>query len=362
VAGFPPNPIDPDALRVEDIAFIKLAEPVTGITPSTIIAAGPPAIGTPGRIVGFGRDPITAVSASGVDDNAGIKRSGAMSVAACEDTLAGEDVICWHPPDPPTPLGPAGEDVSTCEGDSGGPLFVDEAGDRVVAGITKGAVYISDGQSDLCEPPVDPYDTNLARHRVWIQGTNGQGGMVAVTGAMSLAEKNCSALPQLAEDAPSGDILGDCDASPWNGAGPPRTCGFTGFLDVLGTASALHSFPVPEGTTRLRVAFNGIAMAAGALDTDYYLRASLPATPSQYDCAATGAGTLGYCEFEGPVADTWYALVDQTLYQGEYQVTVTLFGPEPPAVPTLAPVWRLILIGTTLSIVPLALRPRRRRE
>jgi hypothetical protein len=62
VAAFPPNYPDFDVLRVEDIAFIKLATPVTGITPSTVVQFGPPPLGTAGRIVGFGRDPITAVS------------------------------------------------------------------------------------------------------------------------------------------------------------------------------------------------------------------------------------------------------------------------------------------------------------
>lgn len=347
VAAFPPNPPDFDVLLVEDIAFIKLAEPVSGITPSSVVRDNAPALGTPGTIVGFGRDPITAVSPAGADDNAGIKRSGTIELAACEGTLAGEDVLCWHPPDP---QGSTGEDVSTCEGDSGGPLFVMEGTDRVVAGITKGAVFIQEGQSDLCEVPVDPYDTNLDRHRDWIQGPNGDGGMIATTGAVPVYTRNCSDLAQLAEDVRSGDVLGNCDGSHWTVPWIPRTCGFTGFLDVAGTASATHDFPIPEGTTRLRVAFNGIASSSSAVDTNYYLRAGTPPTTSEFDCAATGAGTVGFCEFESPTVDTWHILVDQTLYQGEYQVTVTIFGPEGPPVPSLGSAARVLLIGAMLGL------------
>ncbi len=361
VGALPPNPPDFDVLRIEDIAFIKLAQPVTGITPSTIVALGPPALGTPGKIVGFGRDPITAISPATADDNAGIKRSGTMTIAACEGTLVGEDVLCWHPPDPPLPLGPPGVDVSTCEGDSGGPLFVFENSTRVVAGLTKGSVFINQGQSDLCEPPVDPFDTNVDRHRNWIQGSTGDGGMIAVTGALPAYQKDCASLEELPELVPSGDAFGDCDASPWSASPEPRTCGFTGFLSLAGTSSAAHNFTVPAGTTRLRVAFNGIASPLGTVDTNYYLRATYPASTSQFDCAAEGLGTMGFCEFTDPIADTWHTLVDQTLYQGEYQVTVTLFGPPPiPAVPSLDSRTRMLLIGTMLCLTLLVLGGRSR--
>ena len=68
VAAFPPNTPDFDVLLVEDIAFIKLAELVSGITPSSVVRDGAPALGTPGTIVGFGRDPITAASPSFKDE------------------------------------------------------------------------------------------------------------------------------------------------------------------------------------------------------------------------------------------------------------------------------------------------------
>ena len=346
VAGLPPT-IDWDALRVEDIAFIKLAEPVTGITPSTLIGIDGLPIGTPGSIVGFGRDPITAATAAIADYNVGIKRSGSMELAACEGSLVGADLLCWHPP---APQGPTGTDVSTCDGDSGGPLFIEGAGVRVVAGVTKGRVIINEGQSDLCVPPADPYDTKIVRHRAWLDGGTGSGGMVATTGAVPLATKQCSALPQLDEDVASGDAFGDCHVEDWGVGERVRTCGFSGFLDA-GTPTAAHSFDVPPGTQLLRVAFNGIAESNGTIDTNYYLRASTPPTKLVYDCAADGTGTLGYCEFENPAPGMWHVLAEETLYQGEYQITVSTFaktGMNPAAVPAMGSRARAALLGLLL--------------
>lgn len=345
---------DWDVLRVEDIAFIKLAEPVTGVTPSTLVGAGTPTPGTAGRVVGFGRDPVTELNS--FHQNAGIKRSGSMELAACADTLAGQDLLCWDPSwDWPTPPPETGTDVSNCDVDSGGPLFVDESGTRVVAGITKGAVFDGQGQPDLCMPPVQPYDTNVYRHHDWLVGA---GGMFETTGAVAPWVKSCSALPQLAEDE-LAPWPGTCDSTAWNGSDGARTCGFTGELDAAGTSQASHSFDVPSGTTLLRVALNGISHDTGDVDTDFYVRAGAPATTSQFDCKDDGSSTLGFCEFQSPSPGTWYVLVDQPLDQGEYQVTVTYFGPPPPpaTVPALAPAAGGVLL---LALAVAGRRARRR--
>lgn len=348
VAGLPPT-IDFDALRVEDIAFIKLAEHVTGITPATLNVFDETPDGTPGRIVGFGRDPITSASAAIADYNAGIKRSGSMELAACEGSLAGEDILCWHPP---APQGPTGTDVTTCDGDSGGPLFIDDDGVRVVAGVTKGHVIDNQGQPDLCIPPVDPYDTKIYRHRGWLGGVGGTGGMVAATLATPLHIKQCSELPQLSEEVASGDMFGNCQVGNWGESEVVRTCGFSGFLDA-GAPTAAHSFSVPPDTQLLRVAFNGIAESNGSIDTNYYLRAGAPPTNAVYDCAAEGTGTVGTCEFDDPTAGTWYVLAEETLYQGEYQITVSTFaasagGMGPVTVPAMSTRMRTVLFGLLL--------------
>lgn len=353
LATYPPDLFD--ILRVEDIAFIKLMEPVAGITPATLPSGAPPLPGTAGRIVGFGRDPITQTSAGSVDQNPGIKRSGSMEIDACTGSLAGEDVLCWEPP---VPQGPTGEDASTCDGDSGGPLFIDEAGTRVVAGLTKGHIIVQAGQSDLCEPPVLPFDTSVYRHRDWIGGSDGAGGMVSLTGAMPLSIKNCTATPQLADDSPVAS-LGSCDGSAWAPGETTRVCGFEGFLDG-GLPTLAYQFDVPAGTVAMHVGFNGVASPGATVDTNYYLRAGAPATQIDFDCASNGTGTVGYCAFDSPSAVTWHVLVDQTLYQGEHQVTVSLWGPQAAGeVPAVRLTGRLLLVGL-LAGVPTALWRRER--
>lgn len=299
-----------DVLRVEDVAFVKLAQPVSGIAPSTLGTATPPP-GTPGRIVGFGRDPVTEVSS--FDPNAGIKRSGSMELTPCAGTLAGFDVLCWEPE---SPLGPAGEGVSTCNVDSGGPLFVDEGLGRVVAGLTKGAVYDPQGQPDYCLPPVQPYDTRVARHHAWLES------MAAATGAVDLEQKQCGALAELPEEVESLP----CDGLPWSPGDASRTCGFHGALEDGLAPQAQHMFRVPPETAVLRVALNGIASQTGEVDTDLYLRAGAAPTPVVHDCSATASGNLGFCEIPDPEPGSWYVLVDQVAGTGEYQVSVSMFA------------------------------------
>jgi hypothetical protein len=349
---------DFDTLRVEDIAFIKLKDPVAGVTPSTLVSLGAPGSGTPGKVVGFGRDPVTEFNS--FDQNAGIKRSGAMELAACQDGLAGEDVLCWDPAwDYPTPPPPAGTDVSNCDVDSGGPLFVDENGTRVVAGVTKGAVFDGQGQPDLCLPPVQPFDTNVYRHRDWLVGV---GGMFETTGAVAPSVKVCGGLPQLEEDE-VGLFGGSCDESAWGGPDAARTCGFAGELDAAGTSQASHSFDIPSGTTLLRVALNGIAHSTGDVNTDFYVRAGAPATTGQFDCKDDGSSTLGFCEFADPDPGTWHVLVDQPLDEGDYQVTVSFFGPPPPPPPPVtAPALGPVPVGALLLALVAAARRGRRRS
>ncbi|MFP8878807.1 MAG: trypsin-like serine protease [Myxococcota bacterium] len=343
LATFPPDVFD--ILRIEDIAFIKFVRPVSGITPAKLVNTLP-ALATPGTKVGFGRDPLTQQSAGSGDWNVGIKRSGTMELAACIGDLDGEDVLCWQPP---VSQGAPGEDVSTCEGDSGGPMFVDESGTRVVAGLTKGKFIDSQGQSDLCVPPVHPYDTNVHRHRDWIDGSSGVGGMVLDTGAIALDIQQCGTLPQLDDASPSGDAMGDCIADPWGETEEVRTCGFSGFL--FEATSAAHSFAVPDGTSELRVAFNGVAGGLPVVDTNYYLRAGSPASASDFDCKADGGGNLGYCVYNNlPTSGTWHVAVDQDLYQGEYQVTVTLFHPIL-QVPALEGTGRLALAFALVAVM-----------
>ena len=125
-----------------DIALLKLATAVEGITPMPLARVRPRA-GRVGAIVGFGEDNAGQV---------GTKEMGTIRLGRCSARLTkrygvrkGVTVLCWQP-------SPGGSNV--CEGDSGGPLVV--AGK--IAGVT----------STGCGP--DPnIDTSVAAFRTWIE-------------------------------------------------------------------------------------------------------------------------------------------------------------------------------------------------
>ena len=96
-----------------DVAVVTLSAPVTGIRPTPLQRSGAPAFGTAGAIVGFGR------SGDGNDDYL-LKRVGAVATADCAPD-SNTTLVCWNYQDP---VGPPGADSNTCNGDSGGPLFV----------------------------------------------------------------------------------------------------------------------------------------------------------------------------------------------------------------------------------------------
>jgi hypothetical protein len=294
--------------RQEDIALIKLATRVPGITPASINTLQTPGPGTAGFTVGFGRDSLSEVSSS--QQNMGIKRSGSMTLAACQDpTLSPYDVLCW---DPSEVIGAPGEDVSTCNVDSGGPLFIDQSGLRVVAGITKGAIM----PMAKCTPPVEAFDTNVFRHHQWIAQT------VTALGGIDLSVKSCNLLPHLEEDA----VAGVCNGTAWFEDELPRVCGFDGELSSTLTQS-LHQFQVPANTKQLRVSLNGVSRVSNPVDVSFYVRRGAPPTTSVYDCAGVATGNFATCKFDSPQSGTWYALAVRVTGTVAYQITATQFGP-----------------------------------
>jgi hypothetical protein len=268
----------------DDVAVVRLASPVSGITP-TPLASLDPALGSGGVIVGFG------LSHGGAEDY-GLKQRGQVVTAACEDLP--EELICW---DFSGPLGPPGTDSNTCNGDSGGPLFVDVDGVRQLAGITSG------GSSYDCLPVDHSYDTSVAAQRAFIE---------AAAGA-DLAAGACGSLSQV------GDAV-------------TEVVGFTQRLDA-GKPQVSHSFEIGEGLAELRVALN--ASEEPGADVDLYVRYGTPATTTEFDCRAYGANQWGFCRFPAPAAGTWHVLARRYSGASTYQVTATLFAgegeePQPP--------------------------------
>ncbi len=264
-----------------DLAVITLSEPVAGIAPSPLNILQQPAAGTAGTIVGFGS---TNGGRNGVDD-AGIKRDGAVAVGVCTGNLPPETNVCWNF------LGPG---ANTCEGDSGGPLFVDFGSGAVLAGVTSG------GGSLSCQAPDLPFDTDVFVYGSWIAGQ-------AAGDVSSLA---CGSLPAVGTDS-------------------------TAVLDSTGELSAAQpeahwDFTVPADTRTLRITLNAPPWSGPGGETmndfDLYVRAGSAPNASQYDCRDVNPTAFGFCEISTPVPGPWSVLVSRVSGSAPFQLTATTFA------------------------------------
>jgi Trypsin/Bacterial pre-peptidase C-terminal domain len=260
---------------INDLAVIRLTAPVTGVTPTPLMTEQPQA-GDQGTIAGFGRT-------GGSRADFGLKRVGSIVVAPCRNGLSDVTSLCWNFD---------GGGANTCNGDSGGPLFMDVGSGMMVAGITSG------GLRDDCLAGDLAYDTNVYHYRDWV---------------LSVA----------------GDDVGTGSYGAIPPVGDPRTT----VLSASGTLSEtgptdIHTIEVPEGTNELRIALDGLD--ADGANFDLYVRADRAPTTREYDCYAGGEGQYGYCEFLFPDAGTWYVLARREAGAGPYQLTTTLVGGDPP--------------------------------
>lgn len=262
---------------VADVAVLTLAGPFTGVRPAALDISGGQPAGAAGTIVGFGRS-------GGASQDYGLKRKGAVALAPCAGGVSDATSICW---DFESPVGLPGEDSNTCNGDSGGPLFVDGGDGLVVAGITSG------GSSASCLATDHSYDVRVATYASY----------VTATGGPDVGAPSCSSLP----------VIGDPEVA------------VTTFAGVLGAAvaQAAHTVTVPSGTDRLRITMNAVDDGS---DFDLYVRAGSPPTTTSFDCAANGTGQFGACEFADPAPGPWYVLLDRFWGSGGYQVTATTFA------------------------------------
>jgi hypothetical protein len=265
-----------------DLAVLRLAAPVSGIRPSPLHRAGRPPAGTPGVIAGFGSVPELALPS-------GLKRTGRVTLETC--TLPGLDAgrhLCWRFA---APLGAPGEDSSTCNGDSGGPLFVHQGERLALAGVTSGGFY--------CSPPDHPFDAAIDADLDWI---------TAVAG-------------------PLGDGACGSRVAPV-GEGGTAVQASTG--ELAGGAELRYDLEVPPGAPELRVAVNAPAALGHGLELR--LRHGSPPTAAAADCRAGGRGTFAHCRVADPAPGTWHVLVAPSHPGGTVvQTTATVFAPAGPA-------------------------------
>jgi hypothetical protein len=268
-----------------DVAVIKLGALVTGIDPSPINQTDPlPFVPAAGTIVGFGQT-------EGSANDYGIKRVGAVQTVSCPpDVPSGAtdaDVVCWNFA---APIGPPGSDSNTCNGDSGGPLFLDLGAGQVVAGVTSG------GNSANCLPTDHSYDANVFTHRSFILGELGADSTAACGGLAPVGDAQTTVIEH------DGTLA---SANP----------------------SAAFTVTVPAGANALRVTLNG--EDNGFFDVNLYVKQGLGAGPSSFDCKADGASVFGSCNADLPAAGTWSIAVergDAAIGAGQYQLTATIFG------------------------------------
>ena len=266
----------------DDVAVLKLGAPVTGINPTALNDVDSPAFGTTGTIAGFGRT-------GGSSEDYGIKRYGDVQTTDCSGQLSGvgnTELVCWQFS---SPVGAPGDDSNTCNGDSGGPLFIDFGGTETVAGITSG------GTSSSCLATDFSYDTNVFSYRTWIAG-------------------------QLGSDSTSV-----CGGLPAVGTSDVQVVGFDGALSSNPSTATLP-VSISGSPSVLRFAFK----ADDRINADFYVAQGASVSTTNFDCKAEGNGSVGICEFTSPANGDWTVLVRRVSGSGDYQITATAFGGDPP--------------------------------
>ncbi len=266
-----PDFVFPDS----DIAVLELTRATTGVVPTHLPSASV-AIGSTATIVGYGRS-------GGGQEDYGIKQAGDVVTTTCPRIADGPGHVCWNYQGDPG--------SNTCNGDSGGPLFVSEAGALVVGGTTSG------GTRADCLDGDHSYDNDVFTFRDYIE---------SAVGADRLAQASCGDVPQV-------------------GAEGTSVMSQQGRLQA-GESAALE-VEVPAGTSELRVTIN----ATDGADFDAFARQGEPPTPTENDCAAVGPSSYGSCEVAAPAAGTWQVSVEAK-DAGDYQLTVTMLGGAPIAV------------------------------
>ena len=257
-----------------DVAVLELARPVTGIVPSPLQATEVP-LGATATIAGYGR------SGGNLDDY-GIKQAGDVVTDTCPRDARGPGHICWRY---------EGEGANTCNGDSGGPLFVAADGKLAVAGITSGGTRFDCLEGDRS------YDTDVFTFREFI---------AAAVGGERLGQTTCGAQPQ----------VGTAGATVESQQGT-----------LARNQEATLAFEVPDGTSEIRVMLNAVEGS----NLDLRVRHGEPPTADEHDCAAVDGSSYGACAIDGPETGTWHAAVTAKR-AGEYQLTVTVFAGAPVAV------------------------------
>ena len=274
--------VEPTAARgaKADVAVLKLARPVTGITPHKINEAAEHSINRKGTIVGFGRT-------GGQNYDYGLKRYGFAVAAACRSSYPPGELLCWNYDGQQT--------ANTCNGDSGGPIFLQEGRpEEVVTGITSGGV------NPACLATDHSFDTSVFYNRAWIAG---------IAGA-DLGHAACGSEP----------VLQDKNT---------RYYGFSGHIDG---AHATHEFRVKVKDVRqLRVGANlgvpiGLAPGQMLLQPQLYVIAGQSNDVGQAVCSDKPDAQAAFCAVQPTSEDYTIVLTRGTSTNiADFQLVISVF-------------------------------------
>jgi hypothetical protein len=291
VASVTYNPSYNPSLSGHDVAILKLSTPVTGIDPTTfnsthdLAAIG---VAVDGVIAGFGR---TGGSGAGTSDY-GIKRYGDIVTAHCNTADTGgegdDKLVCW---DFTSPEGPAGSNSDTCNGDSGGPLFMNFGGTTEVVANTVS------GTSDSCLPTDHSWDSGVYFNRTWIGGELGTD-----------STSTCGSI----------GAVGDATVSVFQNHGS------------LSSAHPGDSFTVTLAGTPSVVRFTLNGTDNRSFNPNFFVKQGPGASPASYDCKEDGTSVFGACVIPNPAPGAWSVFVQRAAGAGDYQVTTTAFGTSAP--------------------------------
>jgi Trypsin len=259
----------------DDIAVLRLTEPVDGIRPLPVNSVERLALGSSADIVGFG------LAGEDLFDN-GLKRTGRIVTTPCT-VVPGDEYVCWEFD---APIGAPGTDSNTCSGDSGGPLVVDFGSGELVAGVGSG------GLNADCQPDDLPFDADVFANLA---------GIASAAGA-DLDDAECGSLP----------VVG----------GPAATeIRHTG--EIAQGQTVDRGFQVPAGALALRVGLNAEeGLLTNELDLAIHRGGAPPV--GLVECASTRDGGYEFCEVAAPAAGTWNARVVSNGGDGTYQLTITI--------------------------------------